>query len=536
MTSARCLHGLGLLLAWPALCWAETSPPPIDTVEIDGSRAFQVNGRPFFPIMAWLQDARNFPAVKECGMNATAGYWPGSSGTQDVAEYLELVREAGLYGVMPFDAELKGRPNLLGYIHGDEPDLPHQVNDADVVPDPSLRINNSTPLWKMVDGVSHTWSVLDPLERATVAIRLKRPVTITSVAVWPTISSGLAVAKDIAFEADGKPILQASLESKKGQQKFELPKPATFKELRLTVRSTHPGQQAWGSIGEIEAFDAAGKNVLLSPPRQEPRARPAETLKEYRAIKASDPSRPVFMTVTGNFHPHFEKWSDEQRTSLYPAYLEATDVVGYDIYPIYGWNKPEWLPLVYDATRLLADMAGTKPVYAWIETSKGGQWTGPLERQKDVTPAHIRAETWMAICGGATGIGYFTHIWKPSYQQFGVPNENRKALRDINDQITRLAPAILGRAPRRAATIQADGEAKLAIMAREHDGSLYLFAVNFNERLVEAKATIAVELLPAGSEVVVIDEGRTLRSAAGLFTDTFSPLAVHLYRIGTKQP
>ena len=346
-----------------------------------------------------------------------------------MAEYLALVQKAGLYGVMPFDARLKGHPSLLGYIHGDEPDLPHQVSDADVVPAPALKINRSTPLWKIVDGVSHSWSVLDPLDKAVVTIRLKQPVTVESLAVWPTISAGLAVAKEVSFEADGKEILRATLEAKKGQQKFPLAKPATFKELKLTVLSTYPGEQAWGSIGEIEGFDAAGKNVLLAPPRYEPRAMPAKTLKEYRAIKAADPTRPVFMTLTGHFHPHFKQWSDQQRASLYPEYIQATDVVGYDIYPIYGWNKPEWMYLVYDATQLLAEKAGPRPVYAWIETSKGGQWTGPLEQQKDVTPAHIRAETWMAICGGATAIGYFTHVWKPSYQQFGVPEENRKALR-----------------------------------------------------------------------------------------------------------
>jgi len=524
-----------LVLALPAVCCAESPLLPIKSVEINRNRAFRVNDRPFFPIMAWLQDAQNFAAVKDCGMNATAGYWPKSSGTKDVAEYLTLVEKASLYGVMPFDPKLKGRPGLLAYIHGDEPDLPHQVNDADVVPAPELKINHSTPLWKLVDGVSHGWSVLDPLDKATVTIRVKQPVTIESLAVWPTISDGLAVAKAVSFEADGKEILRATLESKKGQQKFRLAKPATLKELKFTVQSTYPGEQVWGSIGEIEGFDAAGKNLLLAPPRYEPRASPAETLKEYREIKSADPTRPVFMTLTGHFHPHFRQWSDEQRASLYPEYIRATDVVGYDIYPIYGWNKPEWLYLVYDATRLLRDKAGSRPVYAWIETSKGGQWTGPLERQKDVTPAHIRAEAWMAICGGATGIGYFTHVWKPSYQQFGVPAENRRALRSINDQITRLGPAILGQSPRQSVAINAADKAKLAVMAREHEGDLYLFAVNYDERQVEAKATVTVEAIPAGSEVVVIDEDRTLRSGAGSFTDTFAPMAVHLYRIEWKK-
>lgn len=534
MAFARVAYCVAWVLLFPAVCCAE-APPPINKVDIDGRRAFQVNGRPFFPIMAWLQDAENFAAVKDCGMNTTAGYWPTSSGTKDVAEYLALVQNAGLYGIMPFDAKLAGHPSLLAYIHGDEPDLPHQVSDADVVPAPTLRINRSTPLWKLLDGVSHSWSVLEPLDKAVVTIRLKQPVTVESVAVWPTISAGLAVAKEVSFEAGGQEILRATLESKKGQQKFRLAKPATFQELKLTVLSTYPGEQTWGSIGEIEGFDADGKNVLLSPPRYEPRASPAQTLEEYRAIKAADPTKPVFMTLTGHFHPHFKHWSDQQRTSLYPEYLEATDVVGYDIYPIYGWNKPEWIHLVYDATRLLAEKAGSKPVYAWIETSKGGQWTGPLERQKDVTPAHIRAETWMAICGGATSIGYFTHVWKPSYHQFGVPAENRKALREINQQITRLAPAILGPEPEQSVTFGAADKTKLAAIAREHDGSLYIFAVNYDERQVEAKATFVVESLAAETEIVAIDEDRTIRAQTGAFTDTFAPLAVHLYRIAQKK-
>lgn len=506
--------------------------PPIEKVEITAGGAFEVNGKPFFPLMAWLQDAGSFPAVRECGMNAVAGYWPGSGGTQDVTEYLSLMEKAGLYGVMPFEPRLKGRPNLLAYIHDDEPDLPRQVSDARVVPSAGLKINRSTPLWKLVDGVTHTWSVLDPLEGASVTVVPKRPVTIRRVAVWLTVSKGLAVAKDVSFSADGKEILKATLEAKRGRQSFPLPKPVTLNELTITVRSTFPGQQVWGSIGEIEGFGASGENVLLSPPRYEPRAWPPETLKKYRAIKQADPSRPVFMTLTGYFHPHFKKWTDQQRNALYPDYVRAADVVGYDIYPIYGWNKPEWIHLVHEATGRLVEMAGKRPVYAWIETGKGGQYTGPLERQKAVTPVHIRAEVWMAVCRGATAIGYFTHIWKPSYKQFGVPEENRKAIREINHQITRLAPAIVGRKPDRRVTIQSRPEAvKLDAMASVHDGRLYVFAVNYDQRMIKTDAQITIEGLGPGTQVEVVDEARTIRSDAGSLTDTFGPLAVHVYRI-----
>jgi len=525
--------GLALVLVLLADLAAaeEARPAPIEKVEIQPNRAFHVNGKPFFPLMAWLQDAKYFPAIRACGMNTVAGYWPKSSGTQDVAEYLDLVDKGGLYGVMPFDPRLKGRPALLAYIHGDEPDLPHEVSDAEVEPAKNLQINRKAPLWKVLDGDLSSWSVLDPLEGASLTIRLKQPVTAVGVGVALTVSKGLSVVKEMSFEVDGTEIFKATLAAKKGLQRFDLAKPATFKELKVNVPAVTPGDQVWGSVGEIAAFDKDGKNVLLSPPRTVPRATPAETLEPYKAMKAADPSRPVFMTLTAHFDPFFKKWSDEQRSQLYPEYIKAADVLGYDVYPIYGWNKPEWLYLVHDCTDRLVKMAAPRPVYAWIETSKGGQWTGDLEKQKDVTPEHIRAEVWMAVCRGATAIGYFTHIWKPEYSPFGVPEANREALRRIDEQITRLTAAILGDDPKRAVTIEAEGGVKVDAMARASGGDLYVFAVNYDETLKEARATVRAEGLAAGTEVIVVDENRTLRSGDGQFADTFAPLAVHIYRV-----
>lgn len=518
-----------LALSGPLVGGEEARAPAIQKVEIR-DRAFYVNGKAFFPIMAWLQDARNFPLLKGCAMNTTAGYSGGSSGTKNVAAYLALVEQAGLYGVMPFDARLKGQPALLGYIHDDEPDLPHQVSNAVVEPGPGLRVNPKTPLWRLLDGDVSSWSVLDPMEGARLTVRLPRPVTVVGLGVAVTVSKGLTLPAEVAFAAGGRELLKARLTGQGGVQRFNLSEPATFQELTLRVLSVTPGEQVWGSLGEIEGYDHEGRNVLLSRPRQAPRAEPEETLRRYRAVKGGDPSRPMFLTLTGNFHPFFKDYTEAER-ARYPHYLEASDAVGYDIYPIYGWNKPEWLHLGHEATERLAQMAGTRPVYAWIETSKGGQWTGELAGQKDVKPEHIRAEVWMSICRGATAIGYFTHVWKPQYAQFGVPEENRRALREINEQITRLTPAILGRASGRAVSIQSATGVKLDIMARQSGAGLYLFAVNYDERARECVATIQVEGLSAGTTVSVVDEGRAIAGHEGAFTDTFGPLAVHIYRV-----
>jgi len=53
----------------------------------------------------------------------------------------------------------------------------------------------------------------------------------------------------------------------------------------------------------------------------------------------------------------------------------------------------------------------------------------------------------------------------------------------------------------------------------------------YDEKLKEAKATLKAEGLPAGAEVTVLDEGRTIKANEGSFTDTFAPLAVHIYKV-----
>lgn len=166
-----------------------------------------------------------------------------------------------------------------------------------------------------------------------------------------------------------------------------------------------------------------------------------------------------------------------------------------------------------------------------IAMRESGQWTGDLANQKDVTPAHIRAEVWMSICRGATAIGYFTHVWKPSYAQFGVPEENRTALRGINEQITRLTPAILGSPGKQEVRIEGEGNVKLDVMVRESGGEVYLFAVNYDERMKETQAFIHISGLAAGATVTVLDEDRTIKAGGGAFEDRFAPLAVHVYRL-----
>ena len=520
------------LLLTVAICVTTTawSQSRIESVTVDENRALRVNGDAYFPIMIWLQNPDNFPRAVEAGVNTIGGYWPGSGGTEDVVEYLDLVEDAGLLGVMPWDERLIGHPALLGFIHDDEPDLPHKVSDATVTAAEQMRLNADTPLTRIVDGETSSWSVLDPMESAQVTIEVADAATITRIGVWLTISEGLTVAKDAVFFADGEEIARATLRAERGRQEIALAEPVTLRKLTMRVETVYPGEDVWGSIGEIEGFDADGENMLLSVPRWEPRKTPAETLQEYEAIKAAGAQRPVFMTVTAHFMDTTDRWTEEERNALYPAYAEAADVLGFDVYPIYGWGRPDWLDRVHDGTEQLVALAGDRPVYAWIETSKGSRWVSE-ERQVEVSPEHIRCEVWSAIVAGATGIGYFTHVWKPEYSQFGTPDGNVAAMREINDQITRLSPALLAPGAAADVSIALAGDLRADVLANQAEDALYLFAVNFDPSAQAGEAAITVQGLEAGTAVEVVDEWRKITAEAGAFHDHFEGLGVHIYRI-----
>ena len=313
------------------------------------------------------------------------------------------------------------------------------------------------------------------------------------------------------------------------QQRFLLPKPAVFQNLKVTITEIERKETTWGSLYEIEAFDKDANNVLFMVPRKVPTITPSEILKTYRQITARDPTRPIFLTVTARFNPASKKWKDEEIKQLYPSYAQATDAMGFDDYVIYGWNRPDWIPRIYDQTMMLRRLAEPKPVYTWIETCKGSRWVTPA-KQLDVKPEHIKAEVWAAICAGATGIAYFTHSYVPTLKEFGVPPENQVALKQINAQVTRLTPVIVAPDSQRKVAVDSGG-VRLVWLAKDGAEALTIFAVNDDGRFKEGTAAFSVPGLKAGTEVSVVDENRNLRAEAGRFLDTFAPMAVHIYQI-----
>jgi hypothetical protein len=387
---------LGLMVPGATL-FADETNPPIEKIEVAAGDHLVVNGKPFLPIMSWAQSPKRYPLLKELGFNTQAG------GNADP----DAAQKSNTYAIAPFRKQWAKHPYLLGWLQGDEPDMPRGKG------------------------------------------------------------------------ADAKP--------------------------------------------KVTAEDVTAR---------------------HHEIRQADTAHPVFQTLTQHFTKDHSSYPPAVREQIYPQYVAACEVIGFDVYPIYGTGYATHLNQVGDGVAELRKLAGpNRPVYAWIETCKGSKWM-VYEKQPDVLPVHTRNEVWQAIINGATAIGYFTHAWRPKFAEFAPTPEMRKELKRLNGQLTRLAPAILAPPSPRKITMTLQKDLQCQFMATTLDGATYIFALNrdlgpgaANAKQFDpihprgGKATFTVAGLKAGTVIDVLDENRTLVSENQKFTDDFSSLAEHLYRL-----
>jgi hypothetical protein len=227
-------------------------------------------------------------------------------------------------------------------------------------------------------------------------------------------------------------------------------------------------------------------------------------------IPDGQPGKISFLTLTNHFYSHADPLP--QGRGMYPLLYSLVDAVGFDLYPLQVWCKPAFGD-VMDAQHELVGATGGKPTFQWIEVAK---MEHPCHDNPslDPTPATVKAETWLAIAGGADGVGYFPNHWS---------GDIGATIADTNRQIQSLAPALL--APTANASTNAPA---VRVSARSLNGALYVIAVNTGYDTVQAK--VSVEGI-SGRSATIVGDGAVLGSDDTGFTDTFGPLAAKVYVI-----
>jgi hypothetical protein len=245
----------------------------------------------------------------------------------------------------------------------------------------------------------------------------------------------------------------------------------------------------------------------------------------YDTMKTNDPSRPVYLglgrgvadtqwvgrgTCTGN-------------TDMYKEYAKGADILGFDIYPANDGTAIEIVASGLD--NLLTWSGRTKPVIGIIEASDINNTHRP-------TPAQIKSEVWMDLVHGAAGIEYFCHRFAPTFSETDCLDDapTAAALKDINAQVTALAPMLNSPPVANGVTVQSS-TSTIPVDTRlsRYGGATYLFAAEM--RSGTTTATFTLRDFPAAASAEVIGETRTIPVASGVFSDAFQSYGVHLYRI-----
>ena len=519
-------------------------------VKIGANREFIVNGKKVFPLMllaqakpkiqnAWalggelvegkvppeLFSQADIPIQQALDLGANTVFVNGDAGESTWAfhygrEFLRRITDKGLYGVLGADTETFGQPNLLGLTQEDQPDRPVTMLPTPPMPvkiDAAILNRRHAPHGAAEEAFNPASTeegvLLETMQGAEVQIKLAKPVTVSSLAVWIIPSDGREDAKEMLFLADGKEVLKADLKREPGKQEFKLPAPVSFKQLVFRVVSVYPGPEGYGFVKQIGAFDEKGQRVWLYD--YEPEIRSVKKVADvYRWMRKMQKTRPVFVTLSPGFMPSSAMWDKETRQALYPGYIENCDAAAFVLPPGPAAAAADWLNRIGEGATELGRLAGPgRPVVFWLEV------TPTLE------PAQARAAIWSAIIHGATAIGYRMQQGdKPP-----VPDEKMAAaLKQLNEQVARLAPVILGEPARAKIEMTLKDGQPCRCKATESEGATFIFAQNTG---AGGKAVIRIEGLRAGAHIEVLGEGRTIASDRGEFSDDFAPLADRVYKL-----
>jgi hypothetical protein len=219
-----------------------------------------------------------------------------------------------------------------------------------------------------------------------------------------------------------------------------------------------------------------------------------------------------FLTLTNHFYSGAAAldWG----RGMYPSLIAKADVIGFDLYPLQEWCRPNRMADVYWSQRELVELSGDKPTFQWIEAA---DWRCPGGATA-VTPAVVKAESWMAIAGGAHGLGFWPAHW---------PVGPARAIAAVARDVARLGPVTY--MPNQPAT---SDNGAIVLVGRNWAGSLYVIAINTT--FSPQNATMKSALLN-GRTLNVLGESRRIRSVGDAFGDSFPPMGVHIYYAGPAE-
>ena len=260
-----------------------------------------------------------------------------------------------------------------------------------------------------------------------------------------------------------------------------------------------------------------------------PAVAPERIGEDYRRWRANDPTRPIWLNLGQGVAN--DGWVGRAAPyQYYPQYIEGTDIVSFDVYPVVGIRRDDGERFLWYVARGVDRLRGwaheAKPVWNVIETTRINHPT------KKATPRQVKAEVWMSLIHGSRGIVYFAHEWQPRFVEAGLlaDAEMSRAVGAINRQILELAPVLNSPALPQGAIVESTApDIPVDVLVKRWGGDTYVFAVPMRQGPTRARFEVAG--LAGEGLVQVLGEERSIPVVDGRFEDDFDPYEVHLYRL-----
>ncbi|MEX2211459.1 MAG: hypothetical protein WD689_06820 [Gaiellaceae bacterium] len=247
------------------------------------------------------------------------------------------------------------------------------------------------------------------------------------------------------------------------------------------------------------------------------------------SLRPVEPAHAVGHLVFENFTAHFASDAappDRVPKSAYPAYVAKTDVVSFDLYPVAHYCPEKaghdgiTVDSVFTQQLELVQLAAGRPTFQWIELNDLEHWC-PAP-----TAAQVRAEIWLAVAGGARGMGYFTHGWPEGiWTHFYVAADIQAEVARSNRELTELAPVLLSP----STSVRAQGGVRAG--ARRLGNAIWVVAVNPTDE----PRTATIHVPRTAGRWAVWGESRNVGRRNGAVRGHFGPYEVRVYRFNAAR-
>lgn len=284
----------------------------------------------------------------------------------------------------------------------------------------------------------------------------------------------------------------------------------------------------FGAADVLDGYGIGDEQDMSSGPH----VGPADVSAAASAIRAADPSRPVYNNFGKAFSVYPWIGAQEDDAGL-RAYCSQIDIVSSDYYAATDQHEPADMhtPDYYGrAVDHVRDLCGRqKPVWGFVETGHPGGSAGypPYSSNGVIAADTIEQAVWSMLAHGANGIIYFVHDFFPDgLTEDGLFDHpaNLAVVKRVNADIRAVAPIL--NAQRQPTGLTVDGAD--ATLRADADGWYVIAAAKGNG---PAKASFTIEEA-SGRDVEVVGENRTLHADAnGTWFDNLSGWGHHMYRI-----